>query len=378
MHSTNRILRQFIHGTRRQPVVASLREQREEFAPAMDQPIRQAIVGRSTPEPHLARDPVSEEDRVVSYEDVLAARERIAPYVHWTPLLSSSTLGRLTGTTLSLKAENLQRTGSFKARGAVNAVLQLSPAQRARGVVTLSAGNHGQGLAYAANLVGVRCVVFTPETAVPTKVEAIRGYGAEVRFAPTMETLYDAMDAYREARGLHFVHPFADPAIIAGQGTVGLEMIEDAPDLEAVVVCVGGGGLLAGLALTVKSQRPDVRVIGVEPEGAAAVSRSLAAGHPMTLDRVNTIADGLAAPFAASLTQAIIRAHVDDVVTVTDDDIITALRLILDRTKLLVEPAGAAAVAALLVGKTGLAQGARIVATLSGGNIDRAKLKQIL
>ena len=314
----------------------------------------------------------------VSLADVLAARERIAPLLHRTPLLGSATLGRLTGTILGLKAENLQRTGSFKPRGALNAVLQLSAEQRARGIVTLSAGNHGQGLAFAAGLVGVRCVVFMPETAVPTKVEAIRGYGAETRFAPSMETLFAAMEEYRAAHGLHFVHPYADPAVIAGQGTVGLEILEDAPDVEAIVVCVGGGGLLAGISLAVKAQRPEVRMIGVEPEGAAVVARSLAAGRPLTLDKIDTLADGLAAPFAAPLTQAIIVRHTDDVVLVTDDEIVNALRLILERTKLLVEPAGAAAVAALLTGKAGLAHGTRVVATLSGGNVDRERLKRLL
>lgn len=314
----------------------------------------------------------------ITRAEIEAARDRISSLVHRTPLLASATLGRLTGTHLTLKAENFQRTGSFKARGAINAVLQLTPEQRARGIVTLSAGNHGQGLAYAAQIAGIRCVVFMPETAVPTKVAAIKGYGAEARFAPSMETVFAEMEAFRLNQGLHFVHPFADPAIVAGQGTVGLEILEDDPELEAVVVCVGGGGLLAGVALAVKSQRPDVRVVGVEPEGAAAVRRSLEAGHAVTLDRIDTVADGLAAPFAAPFTQAIIERHVDDVVLVSDDEIVTSMRLILERCKLLVEPAGAAAVAALLAGKAGLAAGTRTVATLSGGNIDREKLKRLL
>ena len=316
--------------------------------------------------------------QIVWLADIVAARQRIASSVHHTPLFRSATLGRMTRTRLSLKAENLQKTGSFKARGALNAVLQLSDEQRARGIVTLSAGNHGQGLAFAAALAGTRCVVFMPETAVPTKVEAIREYGAEARFAPSMETVYEVMDAYRQAHGLHFVHPFADPAIIAGQGTVGLEILEDCPELEAVAVCVGGGGLLAGVATAIKSQRPEVRVVGVEPNGAAAVSRSLAAGHPVVLDKVETIADGLAAPFAAALPQSVIERHVDDVVLVTDDEIVHAMRLILDRMKLLVEPAGAAAVAALLAGKAGLPQGTRAVVTISGGNVDRERLKHLL
>ena len=314
----------------------------------------------------------------VTLADIEAARHRIAPHIHRTPLLGTATLSRMTGTSLSLKAENFQRTGSFKVRGAVNAVLLLTAEQRARGVITLSAGNHGQGLAYAARLFGIRCVVFMPETAVPTKITAIQGYGAETHFTSSMESLFPAMDSYRQIHGLHFVHPFGDPAIIAGQGTVGLEILDSNPDTEAVVVCVGGGGLLAGIALAIKEQRPDIRVIGVEPVGAPVVSRSLAAGYPITLDRVETIADGLAAPFAAPLSQHLIERYVDDVVLVTDDEIILATRLILERCKLVVEPAGAAAVAALLSGKTALPINARTVATLSGGNVDAEKLKRLL
>ena len=342
----------------------------------MTEPI--TTVGVETAEPDDALRPDAETPRRVSIEDIEAARQRIAPHVHRTPIFCSATLGRMSGVSLWLKAENLQRTGSFKARGALNAVLQLSPEQRARGIVTLSAGNHGQGLAYAAALVGVRCVVFMPEAATPTKVAAIRGYGAEARFAPSMDTVFAEMEAFRDAHGLHFVHPFADPAIVAGQGTVGLEILEDRPDLDAVVVCVGGGGLLSGIALAVKARRSEVRVVGVEPIGAAAVSRSLASGEPVTLERVDTVADGLAAPFAAALTQEIIARLVDDVVVVTDEQIIDATGLILERSKLLVEPAGATAVAGLLAGKTGVDPGATVVATLSGGNVDREKLKRLL
>ncbi len=339
---------------------------------------QQSPVSAAEPEPEQALTPEAETADHVSLADVLAARERIAPCVPRTPLLSSSTLGRMTSTTLRLKAENLQRTGSFKVRGGLNAVLQLSPEQRARGIVTMSAGNHGQGLAYAAALAGVRCVVFMPQTAVPTKVEAIRGYGAEAHFAPSMEHVFAAMETFRREHELHFLHPFADPAIIAGQGTVALEILEDWPEVEQVVVPVGGGGLLAGVALTIKALKPEVRVIGVEPVGAAAVSMSLASGKIETLTRIETIADGLAAPFAGALTQAVIGRDVDDVVLVNDDEIITAFRLILERAKLLVEPAGAAGVAALLSGKAAVPHGARTVAILSGGNIDRDKLKTLL
>lgn len=314
----------------------------------------------------------------VTLDHVLAARERIMPHLHRTPMLESATLSEMTGTDLGLKAELFQRTGSFKSRGALNAAMLLTPEQRARGVVTLSAGNHGQGLAFAASKVGTRAVVFMPEGAVPTKVEAIKGYGAETHFSPTMEAIFPLMEAYQREYGLTFVSPFSDPAIIAGQGVVGPEILDDAPDVETIVVPVGGGGLLAGVALAVKSQRPDVRIVGVEPEGADVVSRSLAAGKPVAAVRIDTIADGLTAPFAGELSQAIIQHYVDDVVLVTDDEIITALRLILERVKVLVEPAGAASVAALLTGKAGARHGSRTIAILSGGNVDRAKLKALL
>lgn len=314
----------------------------------------------------------------VTLEHVFAARERIMPHLHRTPMLGSATLGQLTGTELGLKAELFQRTGSFKSRGALNAAMLLSPEQRARGVVTLSAGNHGQGLAFAASKVGTRAVVFMPEGAVPTKVEAIRGYGAETHFSPTMEAIFPLMEAYQREHGLTFISPFSDPGIIAGQGVVGLEILEDAPDIETVVVPVGGGGLLAGVALAIKSQRPDVRIVGVEPEGADVVRRSLESGRPETAVHIDTIADGLTAPFAGELSQAIIQHYVDDVVLVSDEEIITALRLILERVKVLVEPAGAASVAALLSGKASARQGSRTVAILSGGNVDRMKLKALL
>jgi threonine dehydratase len=314
----------------------------------------------------------------ITIDDVRAAAARIAPHVHRTPLFDSATLSRLTGTRLGLKAENLQRTGAFKARGALNAVLRLTAEQRERGVVTLSAGNHGQGLAYAAQIAGVRCVVFMPENAVPTKVAAVREYGAEARFAPSMETVFAAMNDYREVHGLHYVHPFGDPDIIAGQGTVGLEILEDSPDVDTIVVCVGGGGLLSGIAVAAKAMKPGVRIVGVEPEGAPVVTRSLVAGYPVTIEKITTVADGLAAPFAAPTSQRLIERLVDDVVIVTDDEILQALRLLLERTKLLVEPAGAAATAALLAGKAGVESGSRVVATLSGGNIDFEKLKRLL
>ncbi|HEU0163451.1 MAG TPA: threonine/serine dehydratase [Thermomicrobiales bacterium] len=314
----------------------------------------------------------------VTLDDVIAARERIMPYLHRTPLLSSATLSRMTNTELSLKAETFQRTCSFKARGALNAALQLTPEERERGVITISAGNHGQGLAFAASIVGTKAVVFMPETAVPTKVNAIREYGAEVVFAKSMAEVFPAMEAYREAHGMKYVGPYSDAAIIAGQGVVGLEILEDMPDVEAVVVPVGGGGLISGVALAIKSQKPDVRIIGVEPEGANIVNKSLKSGKLEHVGVLNTIADGLTAPFAGPLSTAVIAHYVDEMVLVNDDDIVTALQTVIERCKILVEPAGAASVAALMSGKAGVAPGTKTVALLSGGNIDRVKLKSIL
>ena len=314
----------------------------------------------------------------VTLQDVLDARVRIMPHLRRTPLLSSATIGRIAGVRLGLKAENFQKTGSFKSRGALNAALQLTPEQREKGLTTISAGNHGQGLAWAGSMVGARTVVFMPKTAVPTKVEAIRGYGAETMFSEDMEGVFDAMEAYRADHGMTFVSPFSDRAIIAGQGVVGLEILEDMPDVENVIVPVGGGGLISGVALAIKSQRPDVRVVGVEPVGCNVVRRSLDAGHPVAAGKIDTVADGLAAPFAGELSQAVIEHYVDDVILVPDEAIVDALRLILGRMKVLVEPAGAAATAGLLSGQTGAQPGSRTVVILSGGNVDPGKLKTLL
>lgn len=310
--------------------------------------------------------------------DIYAAKIRIAPYLWRTPLFTSATLSTMTGTNLRLKAENLQRTGAFKSRGAINAVLQLSDEERARGVVTFSAGNHGQALAYASRIAGVRCTVFMAENAVPVKVEAIRGYGAETRFGPSIHEAYAAMERFAEETGALFISPFAGADIIAGQGTVGLEILEDFPEVEQIVVAIGGGGLISGIALAVKAIRPDVRIVGVEPEGACAMWLALRAGKSVKVEKIETIADGLAAPFTTELPLAIVQRYVDDVVLLSDDEILAAQRLILARTKQLVEPAGAAATAALLTNKAAVPHGANTVAILSGGNIDLSRLKSIL
>ena len=307
------------------------------------------------------------EAELLSLADVRAAADRIQPYVVKTPTLSGEAVA---GPGVWLKAENLQRTGSFKVRGAVNAVLQLSPEQRHRGVITLSAGNHGLALAYAAQVVGTRCVVVVRDDAPITKLDAIRRYGAEIVLTPLAQW-QERLEAEQRARDLHLVHPFDDPAVAAGQGTVGLEILTALPDVRTVVVPIGGGGLISGIAVAVKLQRPTTRIIGVEPEEAPGVSESLAAGHPVAPSRLDTIADGLAAPYTRPFTLALIQRYVDEVRTISDAAIIEALKLIALRGKLVVEPAGAAAVAALLADP---AIERPVVAILSGGNLDGQRL----
>ena len=307
------------------------------------------------------------ETGALTLADVRAAADRIRPYVLKTPTLSGESLA---GPGVWLKAENLQRTGSFKVRGAVNAVLQLTPDQRRRGVITLSAGNHGQALAYAAQAFQIPCVVVIREDAPLTKLQAIRRYGAEIVLVPLAEW-QQRLEVEQQRRNLHLVHPFDDPAIAAGQGTVGLEILDVVPDLHTLIAPVGGGGLISGVAVAIKSQRPNVRIIGVEPEGAPVVSESLAAGHPVTPSRLDSIADGLGAPYTRPFNLSLIQRYVDQMRTVSDEAIIDALKAIAQHTKLVVEPAGAAAVATLLAD----AEIERPVgAILSGGNVDMDRL----
>lgn len=322
--------------------------------------------------------PESPISTAITIETIQQARERIAPFVHRTSVFTSETLNGLTGTRLFLKAENLQKTGAFKARGAINAVAQLTPEQRMAGVVTFSAGNHGQGLAYAAREFGVACTVFMTENAVPTKVAAIQGYGATTRQFPIIQDAIAEMTREQEQSGAVFISPFANEAVIAGQASVALELLEQIPDLEQIVVPIGGGGLICGTALVCQALRPEIRIVGVEPEGAPTMTRALEAGHPVALETIQTMADGLGAPFTAELNLAIVRELVDDVVLVSEDEIIDALKLVLDRTKLLIEGASAAGIAALLTGKAGGDSGAITAAILTGGNIDLGRLKSLL
>jgi threonine dehydratase len=293
--------------------------------------------------------------------------------VHRTPVIGSSYLGGQAGVKLYLKLELFQKTGSFKPRGVLNRLHHLSPEDKQKGVITLSAGNHAQALAWAATQSGLLSTVVMPSTSVSSKIEATRSYGGEVVLSEG--DLLETCLAIKEERGLALVHPFDDPMIIAGQGTVGVEILEDLPDVDAVIVGVGGGGLISGVATALKARKPKIKVIGVEPEGASAMTQSLQQGEPVHLDRVDTVADGLAAPFAGVHTLAHVKAYVDDLLIVTDQEIVDAMTLILERCKVVAEPAASSTVAALLSGKACLPV---VLCLLSGGNVDRKRLKTLL
>jgi threonine dehydratase len=315
---------------------------------------------------------------MITLDDVLAAQQLIAGRLHRTPLVGSAMLSARIGAPLYLKLESWQKTGSFKPRGVLTKIAALSQEERARGLITASAGNHAQALAWAAGAAGLPCTVVMPETAPAAKVAATRGYGATIVFEPTTLTVFERANALVAQHGYTFVPPFDDPAVVAGQGTVGLEILEDLPDVGTVVVPIGGGGLIAGIALALKSRRPDVRIVGVEPTGAAAMWRSQQQGQPVRLDKVATIADGLSAPFAGALPFALVQQYVDDLALVSDTDICAAMTLILERCKLLAEPAGAAPVAALLSGAAQIKPGAPVAVVVSGGNVDAGRLAELL
>jgi threonine dehydratase len=305
----------------------------------------------------------------VGIEEIEAAARRVAPHVARTPVLDASELG---AGPLWVKAESLQKTGSFKVRGAFNAVIQLTPEQRARGVITLSAGNHGMALALAAASHRLRCVVVLPQDAPAIKAQAIARLGAELLPVPRGD-LSARLEEERERQGLTLVHPFDDPAVVAGQGSVGLEIIEAVPDVGTIVVPVGGGGLVAGIAAAAKARRPSVRLVGVEPEICAAVSDSLRAGRPVPPQRLDTVADGLAAPYTRPLNLGIIQRLVDEMVQVSESQIVDAVRAVARDLRLVAEPAGATAVAALREGRVSAGQGPT-VAVLTGSNVDPARL----
>ena len=315
---------------------------------------------------------------MLDVSDVQAARERISDVVRRTPLDRSHTLSERTGADVRLKLENFQRTGAFKIRGALNKIRQLSAAEREAGVVTASAGNHAQGVALAATAEGVDSKVVMPENAPISKLKATRGYGAEVVLAGAD---YDeaAEHAHEIERGENrtYIHAFDDEAVMAGQGTIGLEIAEDCPDVDTVLVPIGGGGLISGIATALKAET-DARVIGVQAEGASAVADSLRKGRPVEYDRVDTIADGIAVRSTGTLTLPVIRERVDEVVTVPDAATANALVALLERSKTLVEGAGAVPLAALLEGTFDYEPDETIVVALCGGNIDLNVLTTVI
>lgn len=315
---------------------------------------------------------------MITQNDINAARAIIQNKLHRTPTISASALGEIAGVNLFLKCEQFQKTGSFKPRGALNKLAQLSEAERARGLVSASAGNHAQGLAYAARAFGARATIVMPQDAPQAKIDAVRGYGGEIVFAESVNTMFDKMLELQRAHNYVIAHPFDDPAVIAGQGTVGLEIFEDVPDAEYVFVPIGGGGLISGVALALKTNNPRLKIIGVESVAGGAYSASLRAGRNKRVVCSQTIAGGIVCPMIGENNYPLMQELVDDVVMVNDEELKIALRLLLERCKALVEGAGAAATAALVMKKIPLPHNARVVAVLSGGNVDLTRLKEWL
>lgn len=327
------------------------------------------VTGESAP-------PASE---IVTADDVADAHERLDGVVHRTPLDSSRTIADRCGAErVDLKLENVQRTGSFKIRGAYNAMAQLPESVRERGVVASSAGNHAQGVALAGDLLDIDTTIVVPEITPAVKIDATRGYGADVVVEGELyEESYEHALRLAEDEGLEFVHPFDDAAVIAGQGTVGREIAVDAPGVDAVLVSIGGGGLISGIATAIKHHDPEIRVVGVQAEGAETVHESLDKGVPVTLDDTNTIADGIATGGISELTLRTIEEHVDEVVTVSDGEIAEAILLLLERAKQVVEGAGAASVAAVLSDDLDV-EGETVMPLLCGGNLDMTMLQTVL
>ena len=315
----------------------------------------------------------------LSLDDVRAAAERLSGIAHRTPVLTSRTLDERTGSTAFLKAECLQRGGAFKFRGAYNMISSLGPEERERGVVAYSSGNHAQAVSLAARLLGTSATILMPADTPPAKLDATRGYGAEIvtydRYTEDREALGAALAA--ERGGLALVPPYEHPLIMAGQGTAALELLEDVPGLDALLVPVGGGGLIAGCATAAKALRPGIRVIGVEPETGDDTRRSLEAGERVRIPVPRTIADGQQADIPGELTFAVNRQVVDTIVTVSDAEILDAMAFLFDRMKLVTEPSGASAAAALLAGRAE-AGGARVGVVISGGNVGAARFAELM
>jgi threonine dehydratase len=314
---------------------------------------------------------------VVELAEIREAAARIDGVIRDLPVHGARWLSDRVGGPVFLVTENLQRAGSFKIRGAYNRIAKLSDAERSCGVVAASAGNHAQGVAVAAQLLGVQATVFMPVDASIPKVEATRAYGADVQFAgATVDEALLAAQAFAEHTGAILIHPFDHVDVVAGQGTLGLEILEKVPDVKTIVVCTGGGGLLAGIACAVKTLRPDVKVIGVQAEGASTYPQSLAAGAPVAREHMNTMADGIAVAKPGDVPFAIAQQYVDEFRTVTEDEISRAVLMLLERAKLVVEPSGAAATAAVLAHPHDFEP--PVAVTISGGNVDSLVLLRII
>jgi threonine dehydratase len=326
-------------------------------------------------------------DRIVPLGAIRETRARLAGRVHRTPVLSSVTAGRTveaaTGARpadgrILLKAEHLQVTGSFKPRAASARIAALTERERTAGIVTVSAGNAAQAYAWAARDQGVEATVLMPEGAVRSKVEACLGYGAEVILhGHRIGETFAEMDRLHAERGLAVCHPFDDPSVIAGNGSLGLELLEDVPDLDLVVCGIGGGGLISGIGAAIKETKPGVRVVGVEPETSNAMQLALRAGHPITI-QPGSVADGLGSPYAGEWTLPMCERYVDEIVLVSDPEILGAMRFAVERLKQVLEPAGAAALAALLIGRIRVRPGDRVAVILSGGNVEIGRLGDLL
>ena len=324
----------------------------------------------------LTEAPIIDTQSLVSLDEIRAAATAIRGYVHRTGQQHSTYLSTVANARVSLKLELFQKTGSFKARGVVNTLQQLTPAERAAGVISLSAGNHAQALAWGASQLGITSTIVMPMTAVASKVAATRGYGGNV--VQTDGDLLATAMQLKEERGLTMVHPFDDRRVVAGTGTVGLEIMEDEPDVDVVIVACGGGGLLAGVAAAVKQLKPSVRVIGVEPEGANGMALSFKAGSAQRVPQLNTVADGLAAPFAGVINLAHVQRYVDELFVISDDEILAGMRVLMERCKLFVEPSAGAAIAPLLNGRLKIPARAKVVPIVCGGNIDLERLKTLI
>jgi len=311
----------------------------------------------------------------VTLDTIRRAAATIAGKVHRTPLLPSRTLSAMTGFDLRFKAENLQKTGCFKPRGALNRIARMSAEDKSRGVLAASAGNHAQGLAWAAVRLGIPVKVVMPETAPASKIEATRAMGAEIVLHGEIfdDALARSLELQRET-GMTYVHPCLDPDVVSGAGTIGLEILEDWPDVDAIVAPIGGGGLISGISVAVKTQRPEVKMFGVQPSGAPSMKRAMETGHVVVLDSVRSIAEGMAGRAVFEETLAFARRYLEDVLLVSDASLLRAITLLLSRSKLLAEGAGAGPLAAMLDGSLKLPPGSKVAAVISGGNQDLQRL----